>query len=96
MKVLSDVLDYNWRNEAACRNSDPDLFFPKETPHSKRRSYVRVTVENERKAKEICGSCSVLEECLTEAMVIGPKLGWYGILAGLTAKERKQLHDERA
>lgn len=47
----------------------------------------------EERAKSICSSCSVREDCLSYAMRIREP---HGIWGGLNEVERKQLLDRRA
>ena len=51
-----------WRADAACRDADPDLFFPSvaERPETKDA--------REGRAKAICRDCPVREECLEYAL----------------------------
>ncbi len=55
-----------WRQEAACRGADPDLFFPD-------------IGERSSEARAICGTCPVIEDCRSYARS-QPLL--YGIWAG--------------
>lgn len=60
----------DWRDLAACRDSDPELFFPiGTTGHA---------VDQIRKATAICGSCSVQEECLQYALETNQEAGIWG------------------
>lgn len=80
----------NWRDNAACADKNPDLFFDNS------RGY-------QAKAKRICGTCPVRVECFTLIMGLEgvdtetgkPYDSWqvdlnnrFGIFAGLTAFER--------
>jgi WhiB family redox-sensing transcriptional regulator len=70
----------NWRMHAACREEDPDLFFP-----------IGVTgpalVQTED-AKAVCRGCPVREECLRWALENGQDAGVWG---GLGETERRAL-----
>ena len=70
-------LDRNdtWRDAAACRDQDPEMFFPHETGSA-------------QPAKTICAGCDVREQCL--AWAIDHKQD-YGVWGGRTVKERKRL-----
>jgi WhiB family redox-sensing transcriptional regulator len=73
----------SWREAAACRGSDPDLFFPE-----------RGDSEAIRLAREVCASCPVQVECLDYAL--GELSGnEYGIYAGTTNRERRRLIRQR-
>lgn len=69
-----------WRQQAACRGSDPNVFFPG-------------TGESTRPAQEICATCPVRAECLAYALKSGEK---FGIFGGLSERQRRKLRrDER-
>lgn len=70
----------DWRDSAACRDEDPELFFP--------ISEVGPGSAQVERAKSVCARCPVRSECLKYAMDSG--LG-YGIFGGLTVLERRQL-----
>jgi WhiB family transcriptional regulator, redox-sensing transcriptional regulator len=67
----------HWRVEAACRDADPDLFFPD--------SEVLAQVKT---AKLICRGCPVRLTCLSWALASGQEAGVWG---GLTEGERRGL-----
>jgi WhiB family redox-sensing transcriptional regulator len=70
-----------WRARAACRDTDPELFFPAAAPG---------TPAHDRQAapaKKVCRRCPVRDACLTEALRSIP----HGIAGGLTEHEREQL-----
>ena len=71
----------NWRNEANCRDSDPDMFFP----DSKDRRYAE-------EALKVCYGCEVKEDCLDHAIENDEK---YGIWGGMTPAERDALSRAR-
>lgn len=66
-----------WRERAACRDSDPDLFFPigRTGPNA-------VQVDE---AKAVCAGCPVKDTCLEWARNFGPVEGIWG---GTTESER--------
>lgn len=72
----------DWRERAACRTADPELFFPTATAPG------AAAQRRNREAKAICGRCPVLAECLSWAMTEGLD---YGVFGGLTADERRAL-----
>lgn len=72
-----------WQQWAACRGPHQAIFFP--PPRLERRSEKRL---RERRAKEICGSCSVQKECLEYALAIREQ---HGIWGGLTENERREI-----
>jgi WhiB family redox-sensing transcriptional regulator len=71
----------DWRQEAACRDSDPELFFP-ETGQ----------LPQVAQAKAVCAGCAVRGPCLAAALH-GPQAhdDHTGIFAGTTARERVAL-----
>jgi hypothetical protein len=75
----------DWRSQAACRNTNPETFFP--TAESG-PAYERQVNE----AKAMCAGCSVRAECLDEALIRIPD----GIAGGLTPAERRRLTRGRA
>ncbi|MGW7790320.1 WhiB family transcriptional regulator [Streptomyces tricolor] len=70
----------NWRDHAACRHEDPDLFFPIGTTGP-------AQVQTEQ-AKAVCGHCPVREQCLEWALGSGEIIGIWG---GTTELERRSL-----
>jgi WhiB family transcriptional regulator, redox-sensing transcriptional regulator len=73
----------DWRRAAACREADPELFFP-ETSGGNSHQVAR--------AREICAACQVRQPCL-EVALHGPQAhnDQHGIFAGTTAKQRSKL-----
>ncbi|MGW3100261.1 WhiB family transcriptional regulator [Streptomyces sp. NPDC001102] len=68
----------SWRERAACRDVDPDLFFPIGT--------AGLTLVQVDEAKAVCGRCPVRERCLQWALDVGPVEGIWG---GTTESERR-------
>lgn len=68
-----------WRQRAACRGGDPDIFFP-------------VSDEEAEEAKAICTGCSVREACLEYALANREHDGVWG---GATERERRRLIRQR-
>lgn len=66
-----------WRDLAACRTADPDLFFPDPSD----------TIASAA-ALAICHRCPVVEACLDDALRTGEL---FGIRGGLTAVQRRPL-----
>lgn len=73
----------DWRNSAACRDQDPELFFPVGTTD-------RALAQLER-AKAVCHACPVREPCLQWAMGSEPIGQESGVCAGLSESERRSL-----
>lgn len=74
----------DWRDDAACRDHDPDLFFP--------IGSTGPAVEQADEAKQVCSGCDVREQCLEYAMASNQDAGVWG---GLTEDERRSLKRQR-
>ena len=72
-------MNATWRNRAACRGIDPDIFFP-------------VTDEEAEPAKAICNVCPVRETCLEFALAAREREGVWG---GATERERRRIIRQR-
>ena len=70
----------DWRADAACRDADPELFFPDGDIRSARAQL--------KTAKLICRGCPVRATCLNWALASGQEAGIWG---GLTEDERRGL-----
>lgn len=68
----------HWRDAAACRDLDSDLFFPVSDE----------AAQQVEEAKAVCVGCQVREDCLAYALATGQ---WAGIWGGYTAEERRRL-----
>ena len=79
--VGSVATDLSWRDRAACRGEDPELFFPKGTT-------TREDVQQTENAKKICKTCPVKNECNEYAFSHAEPAGIWG---GITEKERSVL-----
>jgi hypothetical protein len=68
----------DWRDDAACRTEDPDLFHPAGTtgPYA-----LQI-----KEAKAVCARCPVIGDCLNYAFTAGIDSGIFG---GLTEQERR-------
>lgn len=72
-----------WADQAACRDTDPELFFPASEDVTRRAVARRVAA-----AKTVCASCPVWADCLAWAVQNGQD---HGIWGGLTTLERRRL-----
>ena len=72
-----DVSDESWRTFAACKDTDPAIFYP-DTGDTK----------TARKAKAICSQCPALLGCLRWAVFTGETDGIFG---GLGVDQRRTL-----
>lgn len=72
------VISEPWVDDALCAQTYPDAFFPdSETAEG-----------STAKARSICGSCLVPDECLAYALAHDER---YGIWGGLTSSERRRI-----
>lgn len=69
----------DWRHYAACRDEDPDLFFPV--------SEVGPGAEQVQRAKTVCARCPVQQECLNYAVEAGLD---YGVFGASSSEERRE------
>lgn len=68
------LLDQDWRSQAVCARTDPDLWFsPGAVEH--------------REAKKICRECPVRRQCLAYAMEAPVD---HGVWGGMTERERRR------
>jgi WhiB family redox-sensing transcriptional regulator len=68
-----------WRQRAACRGVEPDIFYP-------------LSEEEADEAKAICGACGVRETCLVFALTPRERDGVWG---GATERERRRVLRQR-
>jgi WhiB family redox-sensing transcriptional regulator len=70
----------DWRHHAACRDEDPELFFP--------IGNTGPALLQIDEAKRVCQRCLVMESCLQWALESGQDSGVWG---GLSEDERRAL-----
>ena len=75
--------DSNWQTHAACHGEMGSFFYPPLRPERK-----AVRLAREERAKAVCASCVVRQECLDTALRQNER---YGIWGGLTDVERRNL-----
>ncbi|MGP4000076.1 WhiB family transcriptional regulator [Streptomyces sp. 8N706] len=75
----------NWRQSAACRDEDPELFFPIGTSGP--------AALQAQEAKSVCEHCPVTEQCLEWALRNNQDSGVWG---GLDENERRTLRRRTA
>lgn len=73
---------WEWQMRAACRNLDNTMFFHPERERGSAKT------DRERRAKAICRSCPVIEQCLRHALRVDEP---YGVWGGTSASERRAL-----
>jgi predicted GIY-YIG superfamily endonuclease len=81
-KVVSTLVTKDWRHRAACRDADPELFFP--------LGDVFTTAELGQlaEAKAVCRGCPVRAECLAWACNTGLT---HAVAGGMTEGERREI-----
>lgn len=72
-------MNATWRQHAACRGLDPEIFYPPSD-------------EESEEAKSVCGECPVRQLCLEHALVHRERDGVWG---GLTERERRRIVRQR-
>ena len=65
-----------WRQHAACRGIDPDVFYPLDED------------DDGEAAKEVCAACPVRQACLEHALSNRERDGVWG---GATERERRRM-----
>ncbi|PIE32047.1 MAG: WhiB family transcriptional regulator [Ilumatobacter coccineus] len=77
--------DDQWRDDALCRNTDPELFFP-----VGRTGTALISIDH---AKQVCSECGVVQACLDFALDTNQDSGVWG---GLSEDERRSVRRKRA
>ncbi len=72
--------DLSWRQDAACRDTSPELFFPVGTTGQ--------AVEQIAEAKAVCMACPSQEPCLEYALASNQDSGVWG---GTSEEDRRHL-----
>lgn len=75
----TDTTGSGWRRRGACRDADPEMFFPVGNSG--------LALMQEQMAKEVCRSCPVTATCLEWALTVGE----IGVWGGTTDEERRRL-----
>jgi WhiB family redox-sensing transcriptional regulator len=70
----------DWRKAAACRDTDPDLFFPIGT--------TGLAIDQINAAKAVCAACESVEPCLEFALATNQESGVWG---GTSEEERRKI-----
>ena len=78
-RIDSEPAD-DWRNGAACRQEDPELFFP-----NGNTGPWELVLDD---AKAVCRRCPVADRCLHWALETGIEFGVWG---GLSEDERRAM-----
>jgi WhiB family redox-sensing transcriptional regulator len=75
--------DADWRSNAACRDTEPELFFPIGT--------TGMATEQIDSAKRVCHNCDAQKACLEFALATNQESGVWG---GTTEDERRKLRKQ--
>jgi WhiB family transcriptional regulator, redox-sensing transcriptional regulator len=81
---MTHDMSTGWQADAACRDEDPELFFP--------ISEVGPGARQVAEAKAVCARCPVRDRCLDYAVANGLD---HGVFGGLTDRERRALARRR-
>lgn len=73
------LTNQTWRQHAACRGVEPDIFYP-------------ASDEEAEVAKAVCAVCDVRQPCLEYALASRERDGVWG---GATEKERRRILRQR-
>jgi WhiB family transcriptional regulator, redox-sensing transcriptional regulator len=77
---------YDWQMQGSCRGMDSAFFFHPEGERGPARA------NREIRAKQVCRSCPVLEECRRHALTAHEP---YGVWGGLSESERDDIIRDR-
>lgn len=77
----------SWQERAACRDADPELFFPASEDYTS-----RVNARHLVEAGRVCAGCPVRRDCLAYAVDSGQR---HGIWAGLSPLELAAIRRAR-
>lgn len=81
LAALAAEQSQNWRDYAACAQTDPEAFFPPDGASS-------------AAAKAVCRRCFVCGDCLEFALA-NPDVATHGIWGGTSARQRQRLARKR-
>jgi len=82
LKLFGNVIGQEWRDKAACRGLDPEIFFPERGDS--------LTLAS---ARAVCRDCDVQVECLEYALDYGERMGVWG---GTSERDRQKIRKRRA
>lgn len=90
---MTTVSYSEWVGQAACRDADPELFFPRDESNS-----ARAVAEATEEAKTYCRRCPVASACLESQMRYEEENGSLrsGVFGGLDDLEREALAVSRS
>jgi WhiB family redox-sensing transcriptional regulator len=74
---------WEWQFEGACRGEDPEAFFHPDGERGPAR------VNRDTRAKAICATCPVIQQCAAHALSVREP---YGIWGGLSEDDREAIY----
>ncbi len=77
---------YDWQMQGACRGMDSGFFFHPEGERGPARA------NRETRAKQVCRTCPVLDQCRRHALTVHEP---YGVWGGLSESERDDMIRQR-
>ena len=75
LTVLFGDVEGDWRDDAACAETDPEIFYPEKGGSLS-------------EARQVCAGCEVREQCLADALARDERFGIWG---GLSTPQRQRL-----
>ena len=78
--ALSATEPKEWMENAACRDTDPEMFFPVGTTGS--------SLDQINRAVSVCSVCHAVDECLSFALQTNQEFGVWG---GYAEDDRRRL-----
>lgn len=82
----------DWRSWAACQDFEENLWLADAGDGTRGRSPHSTFVRSQHaRAKAICATCPVIEECLGFALSVPAEVDKHGVLGGLNPAERRAL-----
>ncbi|MGD8148569.1 WhiB family transcriptional regulator [Ornithinimicrobium sp. Y1694] len=81
------ALLWEWQYDGACRTVSPEVFFHPEGERGPARR------ERDERAKAVCATCPVLQQCRDQALTAREP---YGVWGGMTEAEREAYYAHQA
>lgn len=84
-QALATVYAQRWRERAACKGMDTNLFFPHDT----------LSLDRWDEPRAVCVGCPVRQDCLNFTLELDDLDDKWGMFGGMTPGERRVLRDQR-
>ena len=78
--------EWEWQFQGACRSVDPEVFFHPDGERGPRRR------QREMRAKAICATCPVIQQCREHALKVQEPFGIWG---GLSEDDRLAIYTKQ-